>query len=53
MTEAERQLTLAYLRGYGDITKPWSPELHMAGLKEVFKAGAAAARKSDDLEPSA
>lgn len=47
MNEAEQQITLAYLRGYGDITKPWSSELHLAGLKEVFRAGADAQRRKE------
>lgn len=44
MTEAELQVSLAYLRGFGT-DKTWTPERHLAGLKEVFRAGAEAERK--------
>ena len=48
MTEAEEQITLAYIRGFGGAEKMrsgWTEEGHMAGLKEVFRAGAHAGRR--------
>lgn len=45
MTEAELQITLAYMRGFGPDRLDWTPEKHVAGLKEVFRAGAEAERK--------
>lgn len=46
MTEADLQIIRIYLDAF---TNPldWNPDDHLAGLKAVFAAGAAAQRKKD------
>lgn len=46
MTPAEAELSAVYLSAFADRME-WSAEEHVAGLRAVFAAGAAAQRKAD------
>lgn len=55
MTEAEVQITLAYVKGFERrqaMRAGWSGEAHLSGLKEVFRAGADAGRRQALSESS-
>jgi hypothetical protein len=52
MTEAELQLSLIYTEAFQNKMN-WTPEDHVAGLKAVFAAGAAAKEKAEQARMNA